>query len=439
VVDRTSGFRRFAILLPPVVAVYLLFDRAAAYLHLPGTPVYLAEGLLAVGMVAWARSPRLVWSVIRADPVLCALMTYFLWGVLRAIPNLATYGTTFTVRDSSLWYYSLFAVLVVTSALVAPEFPFRLAEQTVRFAPWLLAWLPFAVVLGAASGTSARVPFSSVSVLSHKDGNVAVVAFLSLLALCLLRHPGRSSKSRRAWALVAIATVFIAATQNRGGLVAVTVAAVIGLIMIRGLGRLAARGLLVIAVLSLVGSAVLPHGAGRSTRSVSSSQFVANIESLAGVNKSSSLRGTEQARQRQWSYVVSLERTEGKLPYGWGPGPNLGFGQATGTGDETLRVPHNSHVDVLARLGLIGLAIWIFTWVAWSWRLLRARSRLTSLRAEDSRRILEVCFLAAIAILVNAFFDPSLEGAQVAVLLWTIFGVGAALSNPRWNPDLIRG
>jgi hypothetical protein len=35
--------------------------------------------------------------------------------------------------------------------------------------------------------------------------------------------------------------------------------------------------------------------------------------------------------------------------------------------------------------------------------------------------------VSAAAILVNAIFDPTIEGPQVGLVLWTIFGLGAAL------------
>ena len=35
------------------------------------------------------------------------------------------------------------------------------------------------------------------------------------------------------------------------------------------------------------------------------------------------------------------------------------------------------------------------------------------------------------AILVSSFFDPQLEGAQIAALLWTAFGVGVAVTSFR--------
>ena len=35
------------------------------------------------------------------------------------------------------------------------------------------------------------------------------------------------------------------------------------------------------------------------------------------------------------------------------------------------------------------------------------------------------------AILVSSFFDPQLEGPQVAALLWTAFGIGVAVTTVR--------
>jgi hypothetical protein len=37
------------------------------------------------------------------------------------------------------------------------------------------------------------------------------------------------------------------------------------------------------------------------------------------------------------------------------------------------------------------------------------------------------------AALVASFFDPSLEGAQTAALLWIAFGIGLVVTNFRWG------
>ena len=426
--------KRYCTLLAPVLAAYFLFDRAAAYLHVPGTPLYLGESLLAFGLLACASATGYVRFALHNEPLLTILLGFIAWGLIRAVPNVRAFGFINVLHDSALWYYSLFAIVAVVATLASPNFPYRLTLQFSRFIPWMLVWLPIAVILTKSSHINFDIPGTQTLLLSHKDGNIAVMACIALAALWLIPYEGRSPRSRLLLSLLAISTILLAGTQNRGGLVAATVASAVGLLMNPRLIRSAALGIATIAIVIFAFSPLLPKtstGAG-STRSISATQLIANLESVIGVGKAPNTQGTQQGRERQWSYVLKLEVNDGRLLYGFGSGPNLGFGQATGTGDETLRVPHNSHVDVAARLGLIGFCLWILLWSTWFWRLVGARERLSRAGLHRRRGIVEVCIIAAVAILTNAFFDPSLEGAQVGALLWTIFGIGLVLTNPRW-------
>lgn len=438
----SRSYRRFAALLLAVLGVYLLFDKAAAYLHIPGTPVYLAEALLCGGILAFIRSPSHTVAAVRDDPSLTAVTAFFLWGMARTLANLRAYGYTWVIHDSALWYYCLFAVLIAAVARSWPELPERYARAFLRLIPWLLLWLPIALLLevntqgmtGAKSQAGMRVPFSTVSVLAHKPGDLAVVVLIALAGLWLLPDPSRSPARRRWLSLLGIADLLIAGTQNRGGLVAASAAGLVGILLVPGLGSRAVKGLAAVAAVLVGVGFFFPHVGTHSGRSISPAQLGANLESLVGNKQQTALGGTERARQQQWTYVVQQQSSEAKMLAGWGPGPNLGFGEVTGTGDDTLRVPHNSHLDVLARLGVVGLGLWILLWATWCWRLVASRRRLVRARLDHRRGMVDLCLLAAIAILINAFFDPSLEGAQAAVLLWTVFGIGAALSNTRWDP-----
>jgi len=370
---------------------------------------------------------------LRDDPVLTILFGFIVWGLLRAAPNVRTYGLTFTVRDSALWYYSLFAILAVAATLASPNFPYRLTRQFSRFIPWMLVWLPIVVIFQKSSHISFHVPGTQVPLLSYKEGNLQVAAVIALAAMWLVPYERRSPRARRILSLLAISTILLAGTQNRGGFMAATIASAVGLLMHPRLIRTAALGIATLAVLIIACGPLLPTIGTGGGRSISATQLIANAESVIGIGKARNTQGTQQARERQWSYVLQLEVHDGRLLYGFGSGPNLGFGQFTGTGDDTLRVPHNSHIDVAARLGLIGFCLWILLWSTWFWRLFAARGRVTRAGLHRRRGIIELCIVAAIAILINAFFDPSLEGGQVGALLWTVFGVGAVLTNPRWT------
>jgi hypothetical protein len=436
---RRLGFERYGTALAVVLAAYLLFDRAAAYIHVPGTPLYLGECLLVVGFAGCATATGYLRCALRDEPLFAILIAFVLWGLVRAVPHVSTYGVTFTVRDSALWYYSLFAVLVVAATLASPELPYRLARQLSRFVPWILIWLPILIVLQKSNHINVHVPGTQVPVLSSKDGNVAVAAFIALAVMWLVPDERRRPAVRKLLSILAMATILLAGTQNRGGLVAVVAASAVAMLMVPRLFPVALSGLALVGVLVFTLAPILPSVGTGNGRSISPAQLVANIESVVGIDKKSNVVGTQQARERQWSYVLQLEVHEGHLLYGFGSGPNLGFGEVTGTGDETLRVPHNSHVDVAARLGLIGFCMWVFLWGAWFWRLVTGRRRLARRSLAFRKGLVELCIVAAVAILVNAFFDPSLEGAQVAALLWTVFGIGAVLTNPRWMSRLATG
>jgi hypothetical protein len=60
--------------------------------------------------------------------------------------------------------------------------------------------------------------------------------------------------------------------------------------------------------------------------------------------------------------------------------------------------------------------------------MFRARSRLIRARNQRHRGIVEVSIIAVIALLTNCIFDPTFESAQVAMMAWTIFGLGLVLA-----------
>ena len=82
-------------------------------------------------------------------------------------------------------------------------------------------------------------------------------------------------------------------------------------------------------------------------------------------------------------------------------------------------------------MGLVGLSLWIALWLGWYWRLVGGCQRLARRGLYFRRQVGVLCVTVTTAILVSSFFDPQLEGAQVAALLWTAFGVGVAVTSFR--------
>jgi hypothetical protein len=59
---------------------------------------------------------------------------------------------------------------------------------------------------------------------------------------------------------------------------------------------------------------------------------------------------------------------------------------------------------------------------------LRARSKFRAVGRRFETSLVEVCVVGVSAILINAYFDPTLESPQVAIWLWTLVGVTLGLA-----------
>ena len=428
----------YAVLLGPLLGGYLLFDRAFAYLHLPGSPLFVGEMLLGVGALGVLAATGYLRIPLRDEPILALLGAFVLWGMIRTVPGLGAHGMD-AVRDAALWYYCGFAFLAVAATARSPGLPERLVAQLGRLLPWMLVWLPIGLVLEPLAQQRPYVPFSTVSVLSHKPGNAAIAAVLALAFLWLFPE-GRSSRSRVAWSLLALLVIALAATQNRGGLLGVSVGAMVGLVFVRERLRLVVSGILVLALaltLATLLSLQVPF-AGVQGRQFSASQLVANVVSLGGKQSPGNLGGTVQGREQLWSKILAKQERDGHLVDGSGFGPNLAADVGVyDAGTDSLRSPHNSHLNILARMGVMGFCLWLLLWLGWYWRLAAGCRRLERQGREQRRRTAVLCLTVTTSILVSSIFDPQLEGPQVAALLWTVFGIGVAVtSNRPWSEGL---
>ncbi|MFI7060930.1 O-antigen ligase family protein [Kribbella sp. NPDC050124] len=424
-------------LVGPLLAGYLLFDRAFAYLHLPGSPLFVGEMVLGVGAAAAVVSTQYLKGPLRDESIFALLGVFAVWGLIRTVPGVATYQMD-ALRDAVLWLYCLFAFFVTGALARSPELVDRWISGLSRLTPWLLLWLPFAVILYPLSPSAPSVPFSTVSVLSHKSGSAAIAALLVLGVMWLL--PGeRSARSRVGWSLMALLVVALAATQNRGGLLGVLAGGAVGLAFLRNRVGLAARVVLVmvvgLGVASLLSLKVpMP---GLQGREFSASQLVANVVSLGGKDSPGNLGGTVEGRQQLWTRILDKQIDDGHLVDGSGFGQNLASEVGVlDAGKDTLRSPHNSHLHILARMGIVGITLWIALWVGWYWRMVAGCRRLAREGQQTRRQVGVLCLMTSTAVLVSCFFDPQLEGPQVAALLWTIFGIGVAVTTVRpWFRD----
>jgi len=420
----------FETMLLIVLGIYLFFDRAGAWIHIPWTPIFIGELLIAVGLIAVASMRVPLGRAIRKSPALKALSLWMGWGAFLLVLGVGRYGVV-AVRDSALWYYGLSALFITFLLLSNAGRLGRWLELYRRVMPYALAWFPIAVVLNVVGDNGPMLPFTNVPFVSHKSGNIAVLTAIFLAYIWLVDGEAKtySDTQRRILTSGGILILLFTGIQNRGGMVAAAFGLLIAVMLMKRrrseFGLVMVGTVVVVFTLALVSNVSVPLFGDRS---ISAEQFIANVTSVVDRSAGSSRETSTTAwRLDLWGRVLN-DVTEDSPIMGYGPGPDLGeiYGIG-GLGKETLRNPHNSHIGILARMGFVGIVMWAGLWTVWVVQLLLLRQRLLAQGRRSEAAVSAWLVVTAAIVLTNAIFDPTLEGPQVAVWLWTFFGLGAAL------------
>jgi hypothetical protein len=411
----------FHVGLVAILIGYAFLGKGMAYVGV--APLFVGELVLGLGVLAILVSlPRARWH-----PVHLAIALFAAWGLVRTIPYLGVHGID-ALRDGVAYGYAVFAVAV--SLTVRRHHVEALLGLYRRWIPVFIAWVPVAAIVAVAYATSLPVvPGSDVPVVVFKGGDTGVhLGAIGAFMLLGLGGTGRHAiPDALVWAgwLVAVG---VAGAVNRGGMVAASmmaVAVVFGRTTARW-GTLAIVGLFLVAVIGLVDPQV---DVGISRR-LSVDQVIDNALSVFGGGpKDPYLEGTKEWRLRWWNQIVDYTINGEFLWTGKGFGINLadadGFQVAA---DGSLRAPHNGHLELLARGGLPMLLLWLGLQVVYGVTLLRA-----ALRARAAGMTLWVGIVGWITVywlagLVNASFDPYLQGPMGGIWFFSMMGLGVAVA-----------
>jgi hypothetical protein len=417
------------VIMTMILGGYLLFNRAFAWLHVPGTPIFVGEVVLVFGLYVIIQTPHL-GRLLRVSRSVQLLLLFMAWGFASSFDGLSSSGVVDTLRDSALWYYGAFALIASVLLLYKPELWDDMVDRLTRYIPVFLGII--AVRLAFANvETALRIPDSNVKITAHKTGDIAVNVAIALALLIIVVGPSASDQVRKratTHTLLGLLIIVAAGTQNRGGFVAAFVILSVVFVIARH-ARAAMLGVLGFSLLLAILAAALDVRLQLDRRELSVEQIIDNVQSVTEETSAIGEANTTQWRLSFWTIVLDDIGEDRRWVAGYGFGENLAlrFGFENPDQSVPLRNPHNSHLSVLARMGLVGFGLWIALFGTWYSGLIRARRHFLEL-GEDRRAALALWLLLAMtALLVNAFFDPTIEGPQVGILLWTLFGMGAAL------------
>jgi hypothetical protein len=403
-----------------VLVGYAFLGRGFAYLG--AAPVYVGEMALGLAVLA------IVFSLGRArfGRLHALLVAFMLWGLVRTVPYIGTYGID-ALRDAVLWGYATFAI-AVSVTVEAMHLP-PLARAYRALIPWLLVWIPVAVLLTTRFANALpHDPGSDVAIVDIKAGDMGVhlAAVGVFILLGLYGRFGRATIQREislwtGWIL----GLGLVAALNRGAMAAASATAA-SLLFVRRSSRwlrLVMVGLLMAGLVALVNPQVELGG----SRPVSLGQVVSNFVSVFSSQPDTVNQATKDWRLAWWGKIVSYT-IDG--PYFWtGKGFGINLADSDGfqvTPDHSLRAPHSVNFDILARTGVPGLILWIALNLSFAASLLRAAVRANRAGRTFWVQVLGWVFVYWLAALVNGSFDVYLEGPQGGIWYWAVMGLGMA-------------
>ncbi len=412
----------FVVILGVLLLGYAVQGRGFAYLGFP--PIYVGELALLLGCLAllMGNQPR------QLSGLELVLIGFMVLGLIRTIPFIQSDGID-AIRDAALWYYGVFAILV--SKMLTKWTLVQFVHLTAKFLPLILIWyLMMATLLRLISEALPHFPGSPVPILDvvgpgHRG--VILAALVAFVASGLYGYALPQNKlSTLIFWLCWLPSAAIIAAESRGGFLAITLAA-LGLMGIRPSAQWVKVGIAsATAFVFLI--LVNPTFNFGHYRDFSVDQITANFVSILSGSSldEGSVQSTKDWRLRWWSGIYH-DTVEGSLFWtGWGFGANLadeyGF---LGTGESAfLRSPHNSHITVLARMGVPGLLLWIVLQLTFAWQMLKGFFRSRQSRRFFWSSLYAWLFAVWIAVMVESLFDVYLEGPHGGIIFWCLFGGG---------------
>jgi hypothetical protein len=478
--------RLFLLCLGILLAGYAFLGRGFAHLGVP--PLYLGEFVLGLGLVATAWAAVRSRLQISRSWLVVLLLAFMVLGAVRTVPYLPKYGTDalrdgtlwgyglfalmlFVLLDREwvLKIFRLYGRMAIAFLVWGPICYYLFINYTVLTAPGSFIY---------ASSLFPNAPGSDVPILFFKGPDMAVQTAGAIAFLVVgtpLWSRARDFLWRFAAALPASWMVYTTGTITRGGLAAVAASlGVLGVLSapagrLRNWAPFLAGAILFGAILmsgieppaftisvgnpfagppqatpsgpvatpsASLGPAPsptpIPTPAPAPTpipdwmkpRGSSLAQVWENITSILFPSKDSQLEGTKMFRLVWWGKIIDYTFHGQYFWLGKGFGVNLGDDDGFPSPDRTLRSPHNTHMDVLARMGVPGFLLWLVLQGGFAILLLRAL--LAHRRARDMQLAAVAAWVLAfwVAIMVNTSFDPYIEGPQGGIWFWALVGLG---------------
>ena len=388
-----------------VMTLYIFLNKGVAY-------TYLVEALWLFGillLLMHRKKVELIWNKT-TKLILFFIAISFLF-ILRGFTK---YDLLDLIRDSFIFQYGWFVFI-----LFLFKEKLEIIWETLFF---IYKWFPFVALLNFilqyfVPFFETVTPFGGIPILLYKNGDMGVQLLISTLLL-LYSFENKTLKWRVLLSLVIALDFLILASYSRSGIVAF-LASMLCFIYFNKDIQLQSRVRLLIKYLPIILLVVTPIyinikvAENFQGRSVGFEQIKNNFSSIVGGTTDATSENNVVWRLVWWAKIIDYSLSSPNFFIGKGLGMNLATDDDIITLDDSLRSPHNFHLNIMSRFGVLIFMIWTYFLI----QLLRPLFK----KQLQGKRLLIGCIM--FAFLLNASFDVYLEGPMGAFPFWTWMGL----------------
>jgi len=387
------------------MTLYVFLNKGVAY-------TYLVEVLWLFGillLLMHRKKVELIWNKT-TKLILFFIAISFVY-ILRGFSK---YDIIDLIRDSFIFQYGWFVFI-----LFLFKEKLEIIWETLFF---IYKWLPFVALLNFilqyfVPFFETVAPFGGIPILLYKNGDMGVQLLISTLLL-LYSFENKTLKWRVLLSLVIALDFLILASYSRSGIVAF-LASMLCFIYFNKDIQLQSRVRLLIKYLPIILLVVTPIYINIKVtenfqgRAVGLEQIKNNFSSIVGGTTDATSENNVVWRLVWWAKIIDYSLSSPNFFIGKGLGMNLATDDDIITLDDSLRSPHNFHLNIMSRFGVLLFMIWMYFLI----QLLKPLFK----KQLQGKRLLIGCIL--LAFLLNASFDVFLEGPMGAFPFWTWLGL----------------
>lgn len=388
-----------------VYALYTFLNKGIAY-------AFLAEILLVFGALLFIVEKKkflLIWN--RPVKIIVLFMAIT---VIYTIIAVGRFPLKSILQDAAMFVYALFIFVIF---LMQDGLEWIKSKLFLIYQWYPLAMFILFVLVSFVPFFQQFTLFGNVPLLLYKYGDMGVHLLIATL-LMLTNHI--SLKQHWKWinACLIVFLFLVISSYNRAGMLAYLAGILVFLIVYRKRfstqvirSYLLVLAILVVPVIVLfVNTKVDENFQGRT---IGVMQLQQNINSIFDSDADGTLAENKLWRLTWWFKILNDATEPKNALIGKGIGANLALISDVRVEDERLRSPHNFHLNVLARFGVLFFFLWIF----WIWQHLK---QLRKSNDNDLNLLIVIFFLS---FLINASFDVYLEGPMGAMPFWSWLGI----------------